>query len=325
MRVLVTGGAGFIGSHVCDELLRQGHDVVCMDNLSTSRKGNLGRCDGHSRFEFWRHDVCDPFHIECDRIYHLACPASPVQYQRNPVRTIKTAALGTMNALTCARDTGARLLVASTSEVYGDPDVHPQREDYYGNVNPIGVRACYDEGKRVGEALVASWEAQYGTDARIARIFNTYGPRMASDDGRMIPNFILQAKGGDPITIYGNGSQTRSWCYVSDTCRGLMQFMESPWDSSINGFDVPKVVNIGNPDERTVMEIAELIQRLSRKNPTICYKPLPENDPKRRCPDISRAKDLLGWKPMVSLERGLEITWSWFNGIGRHEERIREP
>ena len=325
MRVLVTGGAGFIGSHVCDLLLEDGHDVVCMDNLSTSNMKNLHRCLGHSRFEFWRHDVCDPFHVECERIYHLACPASPVQYQRNPVRTIKTAMLGTLNALECARDTGARLLISSTSEVYGDPDVHPQKENYYGNVNPIGERACYDEGKRVGEALAASWEAQYGTDVRIARIFNTYGPRMAKDDGRMIPNFIMQSRTKLPLTVYGDGSQTRSWCYVDDTVRGLVGLMEQIWDAGIPAYKVPKVVNIGNPDERTVLHIAKRILQISGSESDIVLKELPQDDPKKRCPDISRAGSLLGWEPRVSLEDGLKTTWDWFAGRGPVTGVIGEP
>jgi len=322
MRILVTGGAGFIGSHLCDVLVEDGNNVVCMDNLFTSRRSNLYRIAGHSRFEFWRWDVCDPFHIECDRIYHLACPASPVQYQRNPVRTIKTATLGTLNALECARDTGARLLIASTSEVYGDPDVHPQREDYYGNVNPIGKRACYDEGKRVSEALAASWEAQYGTDVRIARIFNTYGPRMASDDGRMIPNFILQARAGRGLTVYGDGSQTRSWCFVSDTVRGLMALMEQDWNRDVPGYRTSKVVNIGNPDERTVLDIAKHLIEISGSSSDIAFRELPQDDPRRRCTDIAKARDLLGWSPRVGLDDGLDLTWQWFSG---NDDRRKVP
>ena len=308
MRTLVTGGAGFIGSHLCQALIHQGHDVVCMDNLFTSRRSNLSLIADHPRFEFWRWDVCDPWHIECDRIYHLACPASPVQYQRNPVRTIKTAAIGTLNALECARDAGARLLIASTSEIYGDPDVHPQHEGYYGNVNPIGDRACYDEGKRLGEALASSWARQYGTDARIARIFNTYGPRMASDDGRMIPNFILQALEGKHLTIYGDGSQTRSWCYVQDTVGGLIRLMEV----ETHGLEIPVVVNIGNPDERTVLDIAGKIIDAVECKYSIEHRGLPQDDPKRRCPDITRAKELLNWEPKVSLEEGIGLTVNWF-------------
>jgi len=308
MRILVTGGAGFIGSHLCEALVGQGHDVVCMDNLFTSKRSNLSQAETSQMFEFWRWDVCDPWHIECDRIYHLACPASPVQYRRNPVRTIKTAAIGTLNALECARDTGARLLIASTSEVYGDPDVHPQREDYNGNVNPIGDRACYDEGKRVGEALASSWARQYGTDARIARIFNTYGPRMAPDDGRMIPNFILQAMGGRPLTVYGDGSQTRSWCYVKDTVAGLIQLMEA----NLSGLEPPAVVNIGNPDERTVLSTAESVIEAVGNPADISFQDLPSDDPRKRQPDIARAKELLGWEPRTSFEEGIESTVKWF-------------
>ncbi len=321
MRILVTGGAGFIGSHLCDVLMGQGHDVICMDNLFTSRRTNLSKIMDHSRFEFWRWDVCDPWHIECDRIYHLACPASPVQYRRNPVRTIKTAAIGTLNALECARDAGARLLIASTSEVYGDPDVHPQHEGYYGNVNPIGGRACYDEGKRVGEAFVSSWAKQYGTDARIARIFNTYGPRMAADDGRMVPNFILQALEGKPLTVYGDGSQTRSWCYVKDTVAGLIKLMEV----GVGGLDPPVVVNIGNPDERTVLDTANDIIRAVGPPILIKYQELPQDDPKQRCPDISRARELLDWEPRVSFEDGIKFTVNWFRTESRPEGRVLEP
>lgn len=308
MRVLVTGGSGFIGSHLCDLLVSEGHDVVCLDNLSTSRRSNLHRVSGHSRFEFWRHDVCDPWHLDCDRIYHLACPASPVQYQRNPVRTIKTATLGTLNALECARNVGARILLASTSEIYGDPQIHPQTEDYWGHVNPVGVRSCYDEGKRIGESLAVSWSMQYGTHVRIARIFNTYGPRMASDDGRMIPNFILQALSGEDLTVYGDGSQTRSWCYVDDTVAGLTALMEH----SSTEAPAPFVVNIGNPQERTVLETAGDVIRLSKSSSQIAFNPLPGDDPSRRRPDVSRAKWLLGWTPKVGYDDGLSRTIDWF-------------
>ena len=321
MRILVTGGAGFIGSHLCDVLIGQGHDVVCMDNLFTSRRTNLSKVITHSRFEFWRWDVCDPWHIECDRIYHLACPASPVQYQRNPVRTIKTAAIGTLNALECARDAGARLLIASTSEVYGDPAVHPQHEGYCGNVNPIGDRACYDEGKRVGEALASSWARQYGTDARIARIFNTYGPRMASDDGRMVPNFVLQALEGDPLTVYGDGSQTRSWCYVKDTVDGLIRLMEA----DLEKMGLPVVVNVGNPDERTVLNTASDIIEAAGCEFRIDHQELPQDDPKQRCPDITRARELLHWEPRTSFEEGIRYTVEWFRTGGRVEGKILEP
>lgn len=309
MRVLVTGGAGFIGRHLCESLTRAGHHVICMDNLSTSSIG-----DGRPVYwkELWRHDVCDKWHVDVDRIYHLACPASPVQYQRNPVRTIKTAVLGTLNALEVSRDTRARLLLASTSEIYGDPDVHPQREDYFGNVNPIGERACYDEGKRVGEALAASWRQQYGADVRIARIFNTYGPGMAPDDGRLMPNLIMQALSGRPMTVYGDGSQTRSWCHVHDTVRGLVTIMESdlPADRRV------PVYNVGNPDERTVLDVALAIKDwMSMSAPAIStsieFKPVPSDDPRRRRPDVSAIRSL-GWTPEIDFCMGLAETIRWF-------------
>lgn len=316
MRILITGGAGFIGSHLCDSLVDSGNDIICMDNLSTSRRKNLSRILDHSRFEFWRHDVCDPWHIDCDQIYHLACPASPVQYQRNPVRTIKTAALGTLNALECARSTGARILIASTSEVYGDPSIHPQKENYFGNVNPVGERSCYDEGKRVGEALAASWSQQYGTEVRISRIFNTYGPRLAQDDGRMISNFIIQALKGDSLTIYGDGNQTRSWCYVSDTVSGLIALMNV--DSS--KFDGVPVVNIGNPDEKTISIVAQSIIHLSGKMLDMQRLPGRQDDPRQRCPDIALARNALGWSPTVSLEEGLKKTYTWFKDQEKYDE-----
>ncbi len=306
MKILVTGGAGFIGQHLCRSLWEDGHDVTCLDNLSTSSKA----IETNDRLTFWRHDVCDPWHIEVDRIYHLACPASPVQYQRNPVRTIKTAVLGTLNALELARNTGARLLIASTSEVYGDPQVHPQPETYYGNVNPIGDRACYDEGKRVGESLAASWFRQYRTDVRITRIFNTYGPGMSLSDGRLIPNLVVQARNRKPLTVYGSGHQTRSWCYVSDTVRGLKAVMNSAFLS-----DSIPVFNIGNPDERTILEIASLIIKWfgdhSGITPWIEHRELPQDDPKQRCPDISSITTL-GWAPEISLDVGIGRTLKWF-------------
>lgn len=314
MRILVTGGAGFIGLHLCERLLSSGHEVICLDNLSTSRKDNVSHLLGHSKFEFWRHDVCDTWHIECDRVYHLACPASPIQYQRNPVRTIKTAVLGTLNALELCRNTGARLLIASTSEVYGDPDIHPQPESYYGYVNPIGDRSCYDEGKRVGESLAVSWAKQYGTDVRIARLFNVYGPRMDFDDGRMIPNFILQAIRKQPLTVYGDGSQTRSLCHVADTLNGLCELMEY---SSPNESRTPLVVNIGNPDERTVLSIAQDINAYFNRD-SIEYRSLPKDDPKQRCPDISLAKKLLNWSPKVPYDVGIKDTIDWFREQDAH-------
>jgi UDP-glucuronate decarboxylase len=308
MKILVTGGAGFIGSWLCERLIDEGNDVVCLDNLFTSSKSNIAHLLGNSKFEFWRHDVCDPWHIECDQVYHLACPASPVQYQRNPVRTIKTAILGTLNSLEMCRNTGARLLITSTSEVYGDPEVHPQVESYYGNVNPVGDRSCYDEGKRAGESLAASWSRQYGTDVRIARIFNTYGPRMDRNDGRLIPNFVRQMEANDKLTIYGNGKQTRSWCYVSDTVSGLIKLMNC--DRAPLG-EHP-VVNIGNPDERTILDIAKMCLGPKYQDSMITFHPLPTDDPKQRKPDITKATEILGWKPTVSLDDGLESTLRYF-------------
>jgi UDP-glucuronate decarboxylase len=299
MRVLVTGGAGFIGTHLCRSLLDRGDYVICLDNLFTSTRTEIAS----TRFEFVRGDVCSPFHIDVDQIFHLACPASPVWYQRNPVRTIQTAVLGTMHALECARNVGARLLIASTSEVYGDPAVSPQPETYWGNVNPVGVRACYDEGKRCGEAMATSWAAQYGTEVRIARIFNTYGPGMASGDGRLLPNLITQALRGEPITIYGDGSQTRSFCYVSDLVEGLMRLMD------LKSSETP-IVNLGNPDERTIASVAEMVRVMLGGR--VEYRPLPEDDPRQRKPDISKAIELLGWRPVVEFDEGLARTIQWF-------------
>jgi len=305
----VTGGAGFIGSHLCEYLIGLGYEVVCMDNMFTSHRENIAHLLDHPRFEFLRHDVCDPWHIECDRLYHLACPASPVHYQRNPVRTIKTAMMGTLNALECARNTGSRLLITSTSEVYGDPTVHPQPETYWGHVNPIGPRACYDEGKRVGESLAIAWANQYKTDVRIARLFNTYGPRMAFGDGRLIPNFILQAIRKESLTVYGDGSQTRSFCYVSDTVDALIKLMELP--QGTRNIGVP-VVNIGNPDERTIKSVALDVIRAFGGDGDIQLMPLPEDDPKQRCPDISRARELIKWEPQVSYSDGIAKTIAWY-------------
>lgn len=309
MKVVVTGGAGFIGSHLCERLLEAGDEVVCVDNLFTSRRENIAHLLGHRHFEFLRHDVCTPWHIECDRLYHLACPASPVHYQRNPVRTIETAVLGTRTALECARSTGARILITSTSEVYGDPEEHPQKETYVGHVNTLGPRACYDEGKRVGESLATSWAAQFGTDVRISRLFNTYGPRMAFEDGRLIPNFVLQAMRKKPLTIYGDGQQTRSFCFVSDTVDGIMKFMEAKREV-LGGPEVP-VINIGNPDERTIASVAHDVITAFGEG-TVEKKPLPADDPKQRCPDITRARKLLGWEPKVSYADGIRKTIEWF-------------
>ncbi|WP_066951862.1 UDP-glucuronic acid decarboxylase family protein [Streptomyces lushanensis] len=308
-RVLVTGGAGFIGSHLCERLLDDGHEVVCLDNLFTGRRRNIGHLLEHPRFEFMRHDVAEPFHMEIDEIYHLACPASPVHYQRNPVRTIRTCVEGTLNALELARETGARLFIASTSEVYGDPEVHPQQEDYWGHVNPIGVRACYDEGKRCAEALAVSFARQYGVDVRLGRIFNTYGPRMHENDGRVVSNFTVQALRGEPLTIYGDGSQTRSFCYVDDLVEAIVRLMATDTDTGA------EPVNLGNPQETTVERIAREIKRLTGSSSQLAFHPLPEDDPTRRRPDISRACALLGWEPKIDLEEGLRRTIAHFASV----------
>jgi UDP-glucuronate decarboxylase len=302
-RVLVTGGAGFLGSHLCDELIAAGNEVVCMDNLFTGSRENVDHLLDEHNFEFVRHDVCDRTNIEVDEIYHLACPASPIHYQRNPVRTIRTTVEGTLNILDLAREVKARVLIASTSEVYGDPEEHPQVETYWGNVNPIGPRACYDEGKRCAEALAVSYATQYATDVRIARIFNTYGPRMHENDGRVVSNFIVQALQDRPISVYGKGEQTRSFCYVDDLIRGFVALMAS---------DVKVPVNIGNPGEFTVKELAEKVLSMTRSKSKIEYQPLPVDDPGRRRPDITRAKELLGWQPTIPLDEGLESTVEYF-------------
>ena len=306
MRVLVTGGAGFIGSHLCAELMRRGNDVLCLDNLFTGSKRNIAALMDSPRFEFIRHDITEPKLLEVDRIYHLACPASPVHYQLNPVKTVKTNVMGTIHALGIAKRVKARLLLASTSEVYGNPLVHPQREDYWGNVNPVGTRSCYDEGKRMAETLVSDYHRQNGVDTRIVRIFNTYGPHMHPDDGRVVSNFIVQALRGEPLTVYGEGLQTRSFCYVSDLVRGLTAMMDQ------EGCIGP--VNLGNPDERTIREIAEIIIRKVGKG-TVVNKPLPADDPARRRPDINLAAKVLGWKPEVPLEEGLDRTIRYFRDL----------
>ena len=297
MRVLVTGGAGFIGSHLCERLLAQGDDVVCVDNYFTGTKHNVDHLRDHRNFELIRHDVTNPLVIEVDRIYNLACPASPVHYQYNPVKTTKTSVLGAINMLGLAKRVHARILQASTSEVYGDPEQHPQREDYWGHVNPIGIRSCYDEGKRVAETLFMDYHRQNKVDVRIVRIFNTYGPRMHPCDGRVVSNFIVQALRGEPITIYGDGSQTRSFCYVDDLVSGIMAFMEQDSETG--------PVNLGNPGEFTIRELAEMVVALTGSKSEIVYKPLPSDDPKQRRPDISRAKALLGWEPKIQLKEGL--------------------
>ena len=303
-RILVSGGAGFLGSHLCEKLLGLGHEVVCLDNFFTSARRNVEHLLDDHRFELIRHDVTEPIIIEVDEIYHLACPASPVHYQRNPVRTIRTAVDGTLNMLDMAREVGARILIASTSEVYGDPKEHPQREAYWGHVNPIGPRACYDEGKRCAESLTVSYARQYAVAPRIVRIFNTYGPRMHENDGRVVSNFVLQALRGEPITIYGKGDQTRSFCYVSDLLEGFVRLLATQED--------PGPVNIGNPSERTIKELAELTIKLTGSKSELRYEALPVDDPTRRCPDITRAKELLGWEPRVGIDEGLTNTIAYF-------------
>jgi UDP-glucuronate decarboxylase len=299
MRILVTGGAGFIGSHLIDRLMNQGHDVICLDNFYTGNKSNVAHWLDNPRFDLIRHDVTEPIRLEVDQIYHLACPASPVHYQYNPVKTIKTNVMGTMNMLGLAKRVKARFLLASTSEVYGDPEVHPQPEEYRGSVNPIGIRSCYDEGKRVAETLAFDYHRQNDVDIRVMRIFNTYGPRMLENDGRVVSNLIVQALKGIPLTIYGDGSQTRSFCYVSDLVEGMMRLM--------NGDHIGPI-NIGNPGEYTILELAQTIQNMINPNTSLKYEPLPQDDPQRRKPDITKAKAHLGWEPTIELKEGLEKT-----------------
>ena len=303
-RILVTGGAGFIGSHLCGKLLDEGNEVICLDNFFTGSKRNISRYLGDKNFELVRHDITKEYFAEVDYIYNLACPASPPHYQYNAIKTIKTSIIGTMNMLGLAKRCKARILQASTSEVYGDPKVHPQREDYWGNVNPIGIRSCYDEGKRCAETLMMDYHRQNNVDIRIIRIFNTYGPNMAPDDGRVVSNFILQALKGEDITIYGDGSQTRSFCYVDDLVTGMIKMMENP------SFIGP--VNLGNPSERTILDFAKLIIELTNSKSKIVYKPLPSDDPTQRKPDITLAKEKLGWEPKVDIEEGLMNTIEYF-------------
>jgi UDP-glucuronate decarboxylase len=300
MRILVTGGAGFIGSHLIDRLMNAGHEVICLDNFYTGHKRNIVHWLGHPNFELVRHDITEAIRLEVDQVYHLACPASPVHYQYNPVKTVKTNAIGTMNMLGLAKRVKARFLLASTSEVYGDPEVHPQSEDYRGNVNPIGILSCYDEGKRIAETLTFDYHRQNGVDIRVVRIFNTYGTRMLENDGRVVSNFVVQALRGQPLTIYGDGSQTRSFCYVSDLVDGLIRMMNNP--------DHTGPVNLGNPGEYTILELAKAVQAQVGSGVEIDYKPLPQDDPRRRRPDITRAKLWLGWEPTVPLEEGLQKT-----------------
>ena len=304
-RVMVTGGAGFLGSHLADRLLEQGHEVLCVDNLFTGTKDNVAHLHGNPSFEFMRHDVTFPLFVEVDEIYNLACPASPIHYQHDPVQTTKTSVHGAINMLGLAKRLSCKILQASTSEVYGDPAVHPQAEDYWGHVNPIGPRSCYDEGKRCAETLFFDYHRQNAVPIKVARIFNTYGPRMHPADGRVVSNFIMQALKGEPITIYGDGSQTRSFCYVDDLIRGLMALMET-------GPDVTGPINIGNPNEFTVRELAEKVIELTGSSSKIVEEPLPQDDPKQRQPDISKAKRELRWEPSVQLEQGLTQTIDYF-------------
>lgn len=306
MRILVTGGAGFLGSHLCDRLLGENHEVICLDNFFTGRKENIIHLLDNHRFELIRHDVTEPILLEVDQIYNLACPASPIHYQYNPVKTVKTSVMGAINMLGLAKRVQARIFQASTSEIYGDPLIHPQTEDYWGNVNPIGLRSCYDEGKRLAETLFMDYHRQNGVDTRIVRIFNTYGPRMRSDDGRVVSNFIDQALRGEELTIYGTGEQTRSFCYVDDLIEGFVRLMNTEAD------DIHLPVNIGNPGEFTMNELAMEVEKAVGKPIKIRSMPLPQDDPKQRQPNITRATNLLGWKPTVPLAEGLKKTVAYF-------------
>lgn len=307
-RILVTGGAGFLGSHLIDRLIEQGHDVLCVDNLFTGSKRNLQHLQASAQFEFMRHDVTFPLYVEVDEIYNLACPASPVHYQHDPVQTTKTSVHGAINMLGLAKRLRCKILQASTSEVYGDPDIHPQREEYWGNVNPIGPRSCYDEGKRCAETLFFDYHRQMGLAIKVARIFNTYGPRMHPCDGRVVSNFILQALDGEPITLYGDGGQTRSFCYVSELIDGLIRLMET-------GDDVTGPINLGNPNEITIRELAEKTIALTGSASPMVYRPLPGDDPKRRQPAIEKAQRILGWEPKIVLDEGLARTIDYFREL----------
>lgn len=309
MRILVTGGAGFIGSHLCERLLSEGNEVICLDNFFTGRKANIAHLRDEANFEVIRHDVTEPIFVEVDQIYNFACPASPVHYQYNPVKTVKTNVMGAVNMLGLAKRVRARILQASTSEVYGDPLVHPQTEDYFGNVNPIGLRSCYDEGKRVAETLMMDYHRQSGVDTRIVRIFNTYGTRMLENDGRVVSNFIVQALKGEEITIYGDGTQTRSFCYVSDLVDGIIRLM------NVEADDIHMPVNLGNPGEFTMNQLAEQVGVATGKAINIKYMPLPADDPKQRQPNIDRAKRLLGWEPTVPLADGLKKAAAYFASV----------
>ncbi|MBN1845506.1 MAG: SDR family oxidoreductase [Sedimentisphaerales bacterium] len=318
MKVLITGGAGFIGSHLAERLLADGHSVIILDNFHTGSRDNIRHLVPHEDLEVYRHDVTDPYRMEVDWIFNLACPASPIHYQRSPVKTVLTSVTGAINALQLALETKARVLQASTSEIYGNPQVHPQPEGYWGNVNTIGPRSCYDEGKRVAETLMFDFHREHHVDIRLARIFNTYGPRMRCDDGRVVSNFILQALRGEPITIFGDGSQTRSFCYVDDMVEGLIRLMAQDRTTG--------PLNLGNPDERSIGRIAELIVELTGSTSTIVYRPLPQDDPTRRRPDISRAQQVLDWAPKVTLEAGLPQVIEYFRPLAdRHRPADKAP
>lgn len=304
-RILITGGAGFLGSHLSERLLKEGNEIICLDNFFTGRKQNVQHLMDHPNFELIRHDIVEPFTVEVDEIYNLACPASPIHYQYNPIKTMKTSVLGSINMLGLAKRTKAKIFQASTSEVYGDPHVHPQSENYWGNVNPIGIRSCYDEGKRTAETLFMDYHREHNLRVKIIRIFNTYGPNMHPEDGRVVSNFIVQALKGQDITVYGKGNQTRSFCYVSDLIDGFVRLMNS--DDKITG-----PINCGNPNEFTILELAEKVIKLTNSKSKIIYKPLPSDDPMQRKPDITKAKDLLGWEPKIQLEEGLMKTIEYF-------------
>jgi UDP-glucuronate decarboxylase len=307
-RILVTGGAGFLGSHLCERLLARGDEVICVDNYFTGSRDNIAHLFTHPHFEVIRHDICFPLYLEVDEIFNLACPASPIHYQYDPVQTVKTSVHGAINVLGLAKRVQAKIFQASTSEVYGDPAVHPQPEEYWGNVNPIGPRACYDEGKRCAETLFFDYHRQYGVDIRVVRIFNTYGPRMNPQDGRVVSNFIVQALQGKPITIYGNGSQTRSFCYVDDLIDGFLKLMDAP-----DGVTGP--INIGNPGEFTIRQLAEIVIEMTGSRSEIVQMPLPQDDPLQRRPDITKARDVLGWQPTIPLRQGLERTIDYFRTL----------
>jgi UDP-glucuronate decarboxylase len=309
VRILITGGAGFLGSHLCERLLGEGHEIICLDNFFTGRRENVSHLRDDRRFQLIDHDVVHPVSLEADQIYNLACPASPVHYQFDPIKTAKTSVLGILNMLELASRVKARILQASTSEVYGDPLVHPQTEDYFGHVNPIGIRSCYDEGKRVAETLMMDYHRQYGVDTRIARIFNTYGPRMLEKDGRVVSNFIVQTLEGEELTVYGSGEQTRSFCYVNDLVEGLVRLMNAESSDTAN---IHAPVNLGNPQEFTMRQLAEEVASVCKVEMKIRYCPLPEDDPKQRRPDIARAREILDWTPAVPLREGLRKTVDYF-------------